>query len=414
MKTRAKRVAIFAGALWLLQSLSVGAAEPADLERAKASFRAGANAYAAGDYPAAIQALEAAYALTPLPAIAFSLAQAERKQYAVSTKREHLERAVELFERYLEQEPNGSRRNDARLALAELRPHLVTSAADSGSKPQARPTRVMIVTEASGATISLDGGTPAASPLIREVSPGKHVARVRAPGYREVERDVTAVAGELILSEVRLVESPTTLFVYAPEESEIYVDGVYVATGGPVAAIPLSSGTHQLAVGKAGKRLFRRDVRLQRGQRKVEYVTLETTNQRILSQGLFIGSGAALGVGILLSAFAVRSENKAEGFLGARKDQDREYSQNPAELASYNASITERNRFRTAAAIHFAGSLTAFVTGLFLHELDRPSTPAAVPRDSFSERDNPQRALRWGLAPVAPNGDVGGSVWLRF
>jgi len=385
------------------------AQESNDLQRAKASFKAGANAYAAGDYLAAIQALEAAYSLTPLPAIAFSLAQAERKQYAVYRERAHLERAVELFQAYLEQEPNGARRNDAHLALAELRPQLVTSPTEVAQRPQARPTRLMIVSETAGASISLDGGAAGTSPLIREVSPGKHLALVRAPGYLDVEREITAVTGELILSEVRLVESPTSLFVYAPEGSEIYVDGVYIAKGGPIVTVPLSSGFHQLAVGKAGKRLVRRDVRLRRGQTKTEYVALETTNQRVLSRGLFIGSGAALGVGIVLSALAIRSENKAEDFLRPRHTAHR-----PGDLASYNAAIVERNRFRTAAAIHFAGSLGAFVTGLFLHELDRPITPAAPSRGRDSNGDSARLAPRWGLVPVAPSGEPGASFSLQF
>ena len=56
-------------ALLVCLAAPVAAQEPSQLERAKASFKAGANAYAAGDYLAAIQALEAAYELTPLPAI---------------------------------------------------------------------------------------------------------------------------------------------------------------------------------------------------------------------------------------------------------------------------------------------------------------------------------------------------------
>src|SRR4051812_6955024 len=88
-----------------------------DLERAKDSFKAGAAAYAAGDYLAAIQALDAAYQLTPLPAIAFSLAQAERRQYFVDHARAHLDRAISLFRQYIDVAPGGSRRADALDAL---------------------------------------------------------------------------------------------------------------------------------------------------------------------------------------------------------------------------------------------------------------------------------------------------------
>src|SRR5882762_3849684 len=110
-------------ALWATLLPASAWAEPAsDLERAKESFKAGATAYAAGDYLAAIQALDAAYQLTPLPAIAFSLGQAERRQYFVDHAPEHLSRAVSLFRRYIELAPGGSRRADALDALSQLEP----------------------------------------------------------------------------------------------------------------------------------------------------------------------------------------------------------------------------------------------------------------------------------------------------
>lgn len=385
------------------------AQQPAELERAKASFRAGANAYAAGDYLAAIQALEAAYSLTPLPAIAFSLAQAERKQYAAKKEREHLERALVLFRRYLEQEPNGARRSDAQLALAELQPLLGGAQANEpkGTPPQ-RPTRLMIVSDTPGVSIKLDGGASAASPLIREVTPGKHRARLQASGYLDVERDVTAIAGELILTEVRLPERPTSLYVWAPEGADIYVDGVYITHGGPLATIPLSSGFHRLAVSKAGKRLVRRDLRLQRGQSHTEYITLEPTTQRSLSEYLFIAGGAALGGGVILSAFAIRSENKAEDFL-RRRALNQELK--PADLLSYNAALAERSRFRTGATIGIAASLGMFVTGLFLHEFDRPNIFAPPPRPEHEAR---RLERRFQLSPVTATGDFGASLQLHF
>ncbi len=390
------------------------AQDSSELSRAKASFKAGASAYAAGDYLAAIQALETAYQLTPLPAIAFSLAQAERKQYAATRQRQHLERAVELFRLYAQKEPNGARIGDATLALSELAPVLAAPAGHapvpySQGESQVRPTRVMIVTDTPGATIALDGGAAAPSPLIREVSPGKHRARVSAPGYLDVERDVTAVTGELIMSEVRLQERPTFLYVWAPEGSDIYVDGVYITRGGPLATISLATGAHQLAVGKPGKRLVRRDVRLQRGQTHTEYVTLEDTTQRSLSRALFMGGGAALGAGLVLSAFAIRSENKAEDYLNKR-----EYRATiPAELAAYNAALSERTRYRTAATIGVAGALGMFITGLFLHEMDRPAVSSGPRRDD-PKRDAVRQAPRFVFSPEVGTGDPGASLLLHF
>jgi tetratricopeptide (TPR) repeat protein len=396
----------------LLLAWPSAAQQPQDIERAKASFKAGANAYAAGDYLAAIQALETAYELSPLPAIAFSLAQAERKQYFVKQERQHLERALELFRLYLQQEPRGARREDALSAIALLEPLLGGKPAPSEApaKAHARPTRLMIVSEAPGARISLDGGQPSPSPLIREVTPGKHRTRIVAQGFLDVERDVTAVAGELILTEVELSERPSTLYVSAPLGAEVYVDGVYVARGGPSLAVPLGTGRHQLAVGQKGKRLVRREIEVERGKTSTAVVRLEPTAQRSLSELLFIGGGAALGAGVALTAFAVRSENRAETFLARLGNRQ----VGSAELVSYDASVAERNRYRTAAAISIAGSLGLFVTGLFLHELDHPNFTSPLQPDVPPPRpDRPSaRAIRF--VPVASTGDVGASLQVNF
>ena len=387
------------------------AQEPSDLERAKASFRAGANAYAAGDYLAAIQALDAAYELSPLPAIAFSLAQAERKQYGAKREREHLERALKLFRLYLEQEPNGARKSDAQLAIAELSHELAAAPlAESPTKAQARPTRLMIVSDTPGARIALDGGPLSGSPLIREVSPGKHRAHIAASGYYDLERDVTAVAGELILSEVRLAERPTSLFVWAPAGADIYVDGVYVAAGGPRATIPLATGAHQLTVAQKGRRVVRRDIWVKRGQTQTELVTLEPTKQRLVSELMFIGGGVALSAGLVLSAFAVRSQNHAEDFLAVQ----RHTTVSSAERIAYNASLLERDRYRTGAIIGVAGAFGFFITGLFLHELDRPSLPAAPRREVMAGRESARNLPRWFFSPVTATGDPGAAVQLNF
>ena len=404
-----------ASALWVALcgwGVPAKAQEGSELERAKASFKAGANAYAAGDYLAAIQALDAAYELTPLPAIAFSLAQAERKQYGgKKEQREHLQRAVLLFRRYLEREPNGARRADARQALAELEPQLGSVAiSEAPAKPQARPTRLMIVSDTPGARIALDGGAVSSSPLIREVSPGRHHAHVSARGYDDVEREVTAVAGELLLTEVRLVERSSTLYVWAPAASEIYVDGVFMAQGGPLATLSLHTGRHQLIVAQPGKRVVRRELRLTRGQPHTEVVTLESTTQRLLSEYLFMAGGAMLGGGIILSALAVGSENKAEDFL----PRWRLHGATSAALVAYNASIAERNRYRTGAVAAVASSLGFFITGLFLHELDRPSLAAVPHRFELREPQAAATTPRVAFSPLTETGEPGASLRVFF
>lgn len=386
------------------------AQQPAELERAKASFKAGANAYAAGDYLAAIQALDAAYEISPLPAIAFSLAQAERKQYFVKGERAHLERALALFRRYLQQETRGARREDARLAVSQLEPLLGAKPgpAESSPKAQARPTRVMIVSDAPGARITLDGGSAASSPLIREVTPGKHRARVQARGFVDTARDVTALAGELILTEVRLNERPGVLNVWAPADADVFVDGVYVGQGGELVTVPLAAGNHQLTVAQKGRRFARRDVRLERGKTQTENISLEPTTQRSVSELLFIGGGIALGASLVLSALAVQSENHAEDFLWQLK----RHNVQRAQVVAYNASLAERSRYRTAAGISVAGSLGMFITGLFLHELDQPSSSGG--RRDERPGEAARAAPRFAFVSAASAADVGGSIRVNF
>jgi len=364
-------IALVCGASFL--SLSVRAADaPSDLERAKESFKAGATAYAAGDYLAAIQALDAAYQLTPLPAIAFSLAQAHRRQYFVDHEREHLERSIALFRQYVELAPTGSRRADALDALSQLEPLAAaqsqTKSPEAGSAETARRTRVLITSDAPGAELVLDGATPGPSPLIREVEPGKHHVRVTAPGFFDTARELIAVPGELTLTAVPLRERPSTLGIWTAPDADIYIDGAYLSPGGDGVRVQLSSGKHRVAVGQKGHTVALREVTLQRGKTQNIRVVLEQTSQRITSQVLFVAGGASLGASLVLSAFAIRAEGSAEYFLGRRAIGN----VSAADLTSYDTSILERDRFRLATGVALAASAGFFITGLFLHELDQP------------------------------------------
>ena len=344
---------------------------PADVERAKESFRIGAAAYAAGEYRAAIAALDSAYAVAPLPAIAFSLAQAERRQYFVDRDPAHLRRSIALFRRYLDQTPSGGRRTDAIEALAQLEPLAQSpQAAPAPAAPQqskAPSTRLLIIAEAPGARVFVDG-TELSGTLIQEVTPGPHRVTVQAPGFRDAERQVVAVAGELIPVSMTLAELPGMLEVKAPDDAEIYVDGAFASLGGEAVTMALSSGKHRISVAQNGHRVASREVEIQRGGRHSESFTLEPTAQRITSNVLLVGSGAALGVGTFLAVLANQSESSALDFLHKREDEN----VSEAELVRYRADVQRRDRYRLMAGFSFAASLGMAVTGLFLHELDQP------------------------------------------
>lgn len=361
------------------QAPGESAADPADVERAKESFRVGAAAYAAGEYLAAIAALDSAYASAPLPAIAFSLAQAERRQYFVDRKPEHLQRSVALFRRYLEQVAVGGRRSDAIEALTQLEPLIAAPARPSAPAPVANEasapsTRLLIIAEAPGARVWVDG-VEVNGTLIRDVAPGKHRVTVRAPGFHDAQRDVVAVAGELIPVPMQLAETPGVVEVDAPADSEIFVDGAFARLGANDVALQLPSGPHRISVAQNGYRVSSRWVEVTRGSRQELSFSLEPTAQRMTSNALLIGGAAMLGTGTLFGVLAVQSENAAQSFL----DEQATENVSPGELVRYNADVQRRNRYRTLAGAGFAASLGMLVTGLFLHELDEPRAEELSP-----------------------------------
>jgi hypothetical protein len=347
-------------------STPVAGTSAGDVERAKESFRVGAAAYSAGEYLAAISALDAAYALAPLPAIAFSLAQAERRQYFVDRQLEHLVRSVALFRRYLEQVSSGGRRADALDALAQLEPLVASQQAAPQATARAPSTRLLVIAEASGARVWIDDDELIGA-MIREVTPGKHRVVVRAPGYHDAERAVMAVAGELIPVSMVLAELPGMLEVKAPTAAEIYIDGAFASLGGNV-SLPVASGKHRISVSQNGHRMTTREIDMPRGGRQQVHIELEPTGQRMTSHVLLIGGAVALGAGTFLSVLAVESEGAAQDFL-ARQDRE---NVSTAELVRYQADVERRNRYRLMAGVSFAASLGLLVTGLFLHELDQP------------------------------------------
>jgi len=183
-----------------------------------------------------------------------------------------------------------------------------------------------------------------------------------------VEREAIAVAGELILTDVRLADLPSTISVYTPADSDVYVDGAFAGQSDDHLTLELSAGRHQITVARKGHRLAEQTVTLERGKASSVRLTPECSTQRTVSMVLLASGGGALGAGLITSALAVRSENRAEEFLGAQS----RHNVSGEELAAYRASVNERDRFRTASTIAFASAAGLFITGLFLHELDHP------------------------------------------
>ena len=100
------------------------AAEKVDRAAAEKAFRKGQKHFLRGEFGQAYDFLTQAQELLDLPELGFSRAQCLRRMGG------HVEEAIELFQRYLDAQPTGSRAADAAYWIAEL-----TGSGLTGAKP---------------------------------------------------------------------------------------------------------------------------------------------------------------------------------------------------------------------------------------------------------------------------------------
>jgi tetratricopeptide (TPR) repeat protein len=381
---------------------------PAAIEQARTYFNAGAQAYEAGRFSAAVQAFRQAYALAPRPAILFSMAQAERKAWYVDKHPDDLKHAIEHYHAYLDQVPTGGRRADAADGLAELEPiaaRLAPQQASGAPSPAAEAkTRLMVTSSTPGAKASLDGGPAADVPLIDDVTPTKHHVRVWADGYFDEERDAIAVQGSLVALDVPLREKPALLTVATEADASVFVDGRPIATTPLRGPIELPAGTHLVAITKNGRKAFTREVALARGQATTLPVKLESSGQRKAAWVVLGAGGAALVAGGVFTALALVEQGDAQRVLDAQAKGNISQSDVDAE----NSALAARDRWRTAAIASFGGAAGLALIGGALYVFDRPSVELGPPPPESPRPSGPapqREPLEMGAAPwLAPGG----------
>lgn len=364
-----------------LSCLSVGRAALAQSTQveAKRFFDAGAAAYAAGDYRAAIQAFEAANTVKPLPAIDFSLAQAERREYFASHEPRHLERAIELFQKYLRDVKTGGRRADATDALAQLEPLAAAQAQEdavalaTATAALSKKTRLMVRSPTPNARISLDGAAGVPTPLIAETTPGPHRIRVKASGYFSVEERTRAVSGALVPIEISLRERPAFVTVDEGMGADIYVDGTL--TNAVAGRLELAAGRHWIQFAKKGHRLTSVPVTLGPGETRHVGTELSWTRQRVAAVTLLGIGGASVVAGLTLTGFALRQESRALD-IDAERDTG---TITPSQRTAYEDAAQKRDRLRIGAITALSVGAGSVITGLFLHQFDRQ-----VPREGVA------------------------------
>ncbi len=392
----------------------------AEVEQAKSYFQAGAQAYDAGQFAAAIQAFEQAYALAPREAIVFSIAQAYKRQYYVDRNPANLQTAIQRFKEYLVKVPQGGRSADAAQALSELEAKAtaagITGAATGQPAPARVATRLMIYSRTKGARVSIDGKALEELPCSPEVAPGKHRIRVVAEGRYEEERDVTALDGVAVPLDIPMRDKPAELTVVTEAGVELTIDGRFLGTTPLTAPIEVPAGTHLVAASKNGRQPHADEIDVRRGEKRELRVELRSTGQRTASYVVFVAGAGALVTGGVFAAMALGEQKDAQNIhtVAARENIP------GGQVDAYNAATATRDRWRTGAGIAFGSAAVLGLAGTVLYAFDHPTMQLATRRErgpgegGGQESEPTSPSMELSATPMVGPGYAGGNLGLRF
>ncbi len=351
----------------IVSTLHAGAARADDRGDAESLFRIGSAAFDAARYADAAGAFEQAYAKLPLPAIAFSLAQAQRLQYFIDNQPARLQRAVELYHAYIEQQKAGGRIADAAANLGTIEPllrQLQASGVAIGGGAQARVTQLVVSSDVASARATIDG-VSGAVPFMRDVSAGEHDIAIEADGYAPYRGKALAVDGQMRPVEHALVALPATLLVDAPASAHLAIDGRDAGEAWR-GKLELPAGPHLVVLSERGHVAIARDLVLTRGASTRLDGKLATTRQRKIARVVWIAGGAATVATGIAVGFALHADSEATSDL--------------AKITAGNASTDTESRYAThrterdhdvTTSEAFGGvALAALVTGAALYWFD--------------------------------------------
>lgn len=358
-----------------------------DPRAAERYFRAGEKAYAAQNFEAAARNFEEAYKQAPLPEIAFSAAQAYRRQYRVDARPEYCARAVELYKLYLGKVKTGGRVADAADALVEMQheldrliklglkvsPEIAAEHTLLGVSPALggeHPTAMHEVDEARGTAptivVTFDGKRVEPYALV-QIEPGVHAIHVEAPGYKPFDLQQNVVQGTTNMLDVALQPKAAHVTFDVEADAQITVDGRPL--GVTPLAIDVPAGPHVVAFTHRGREPVIRDLTFDKGQELRLRQPLEMTARRRAVPYVVIGAGSlALVCGA--SAIAALVEDSRASSL------HKQITEGNAPLSvglAYQDKLAWRDRFVTATWTTGALALATGAAAAWLYYADHPN-----------------------------------------
>jgi len=409
----------------LLALCAVAAAQAVDKKAAERFFRAGEKAYEAQSFEAAARNFEEAYRAAPLPEIAFSAAQAYRRQYRVDARPEYVARAVVLYKLYLDKVKTGGRVADAADALFEMQHELdrlikmgvkvspelaaehtqlgVSVALDPGTGNESRSlhdrgdttaTRVREVDEttrhaAPEIVVTFDGKRVEPYTLVN-IEPGTHAVHVEAPGFKPFDLEQKVVQGTTNMIDVALDPKPAKVSFDIEADARISIDGR------PIGITPLTidvpAGPHVVTILHRGREPVVRELSFDRGQAlSLSQPLVMTSRRRAVPYVAYTAGGIA--VVSAATAIAALVEDSRASSLNARIQMGNA----PLSVGlEYQDKLQWRDRLVTAAWTTGAIAIATAGVAAWLYYADHPTPEGAH------------------LAPLAGPGGAGAMLFGSF
>jgi hypothetical protein len=375
--------------LVVLVGLVASTAQADDRKLAEKYFRAGERAYQAQNFEAAAHDFEAAYKAAPLPEIAFSAAQAYRRQYRVDAQPEYVARAVALYRIYLDAVKTGGRVADAADAMGEMQ-HELDRLIKAGVKVSAElaaehtqfgvnvtlegapaaPTQMHEIDEQvheTGPAIAVSfNGKPEQPYTLVNLEPGTYAVHVEAPGYFPVDVQEVVVQGTTTMRDVTLAPRPARVTFHTEADAQIAVDGRPIGTTPLTADVP--AGRHVLTILHRGREPVVRDIDLGRGQEATLTQPLAMTARRRAVPYVVI-AGGTVAVFSAASAIGALVEDHRASQLLATIDKG---NAPQAMGEKYESERVWRDRFVTATWTTGLAALAIGGAAAWLYYADHP------------------------------------------
>ncbi len=370
-------------AMILCALLCAAGPSPEKVEQAKMLYKAASKAYELSNYPVAISAFEASYQLAPRSQVVFSLAQAYRMHAMTDNDPWKLQRALTLYEEYLERFPAGKRQRHAKQHKNLLGPvleQMKLTQPQSLERRVARATQFMISSSIVDAQVTIGSEVLTEFPDTLEVKPGTYTVKFDAPGYQPKSSQLKIPVGVTLPLEVDLVPLPAQLRISAPDGAEIVVDGISRGEAPLSQALEVPAGTHFVAILKTGSYAYAEEVSTGRGAQSSVVAKLESTTQRTVSYA-FMGTGAILFVGSTLALLA-SGANQKEALRLESELAEHGLTEQQARAHANQAATRDRNR-NLGLGLGTAAALTG-TAAILLFALDTPRAPSTVSKPSLA------------------------------